>query len=63
MGELDEAVNIYVDAINRQNRLETPTQKLQVRKIENSYCKKILYDNHSLIKKILIFIWNFVFGR
>jgi len=30
MAEYDKAIETYNDAINRQNRVETPTQKLQV---------------------------------
>ncbi|XP_053394800.1 uncharacterized protein LOC123525710 isoform X2 [Mercenaria mercenaria] len=30
MGEYEKAVDIYTDAINRQTRLESPTQKLQL---------------------------------
>lgn len=30
MGDYKKAVEIYTDAINRQTKIETPTQKLQV---------------------------------
>ncbi|CAG2215023.1 NPHP3 [Mytilus edulis] len=30
LGEYDKAVRVYIDAINRQNRVTTPTQKLQL---------------------------------
>ncbi|XP_076109505.1 uncharacterized protein LOC143078527 [Mytilus galloprovincialis] len=30
LGEYDKAVRVYIDAINRQNRVITPTQKLQL---------------------------------
>ncbi|XP_063416779.1 uncharacterized protein LOC134699017 [Mytilus trossulus] len=30
LGEYDKAVKVYIDAINRQNRVTTPTQKLQL---------------------------------
>ena len=30
MGDLDKAVSVYNDAINRQNRIRTPSQKIQV---------------------------------
>ena len=30
LGDLDMAVKVFYDAINRQNKIETPTQSLEV---------------------------------